>query len=227
MINKPKLAIGFDTIVDEDFGLIQLVFNHYLNPSVFDIEKFKRSVPEIIKTIYMREEINPLLSFTLPDIDKNKVDEYYKEFMDTQYSAILDNAIGTAVQNFLDMLIDSKEFDITIFCYNKDQLEFINNISEFKAVRKVLFDNEEFSDTNQIYFKYIHQSYRFKDRVGGRFYYSTIGPNLNKDKNDLKSTEEMDIIKKRNYIYLYKMYDFTKIDDSSSEEERIIYNGIQ
>lgn len=227
MINKPKLAIGFDTIVDEDFGLIQLVFNHYLNPSVFDIEKFKRSVPEIIKTIYMREEINPLLSFTLPDIDKNKIDEYYKEFMDTQYNAILDNAIGTAVQNFLDLLIDSKEFDITIFCYNKDQLEFINNISEFKAVRKVLFDNEEFSDTNQIYFKYIHQSYRFKDRVGGRFYYSTIGPNLNKDKNDLKSTEEMDIIKKRNYIYLYKMYDFTKIDDSSSEEERIIYNGLQ
>ena len=227
MINKPKLAIGFDTIVDEDFGLIQLVFNHYLNPSVFDIEKFKRSVPEIIKTIYMREEINPLLSFTLPDIDRNKIDEYYKEFMDTQYNAILDNVIGTAVQNFLDMLIDSKEFDITIFCYNKDQLEFISNISEFKAVRKVLFDNEEFSDTNQIYFKYIHQSYRFKDRVGGRFYYSTIGPNLNKDKNDLKSTEEMDIIKKRNYIYLYKMYDFAKIDDSSSEEERIIYNGIQ
>lgn len=227
MIIKPKLAIGFDTIVDEDFGLIQLVFNHYLDPSVFNIEKFKRSVPEIIKDLYTREEMNPLLSFTLPDIDRNTVDEYYKEFLDTQYSAILDNAIGTNMQNYLDLIVDSKEFDITIFCYNKTQLEFISNIDEFKSIRKVLFDKEDFSEINQIYFRYIHQSYRFKDRAGGRFYYSTIGPNLNENKNDLKSTEEMDILKKRNYIYLYDLYDFDKLNNSSSEEERIIYNGLQ
>ena len=49
VINKPGIAIGFDTIVDDDFGLIQLIFNHYLDPSIFDIEKFKKSVPEILE----------------------------------------------------------------------------------------------------------------------------------------------------------------------------------
>ena len=219
MIAKPKLAIGFDTIVDEDFGLIQLVFNQYLDTSVFDVSKFQRSVPQIIRSLYTRKEINPLFSFTLPDIDKDKIDEYYKEFLEKEYPAILDNAIGTAMQDYTTMVYNSKEFDITIFCYNQTQLEFISGIDEFKSIRKIIVSNDSFSDTNQIYFKYIHQSYFLKDRVGGRLYYSTIGPNLNDSNSDLKSTEEMDIMKKRNYIYLYSMYDLNKLN--SSEEERI------
>ena len=156
MITKPKLAIGFDTIVDEDFGLIQLVFNQYLDTSVFDVSKFQRSVPQIIRSLYTRKEINPLFSFTLPDIDKNKIDEYYKEFLEKEYPAILDNAIGTAMQDYTTMVYNSKEFDITIFCYNQTQLEFISGIDEFKSIRKIIVSNDSFSDTNQIYFKYIH-----------------------------------------------------------------------
>jgi hypothetical protein len=229
IVNKPKLAIAFDTILDEDFGLIQLVYNQYLDPSVFDIEKFKRSVPDIIETLYMREERNPLLSFTLPNIDKEKVDEYYNEFMNTQYEAILDNAIGTNMQNYIHMILSSREFDITIFCYNKNQLNYLNNIDEFKSIRKVIYNNNFDKEINQYYFKYVEQSFFMKDVVGCHFYYSTIRQNLNDDKSDIKDTDETRIMKKTNYINLYSLYDIDKMRFVfKNRNERIEYNnGLQ
>ena len=224
--NKPKIAIAFDTIVDEDFGLIQLIFNQYLDPSVFNIEKFKRSVPDIIETLYTREERNPLLSFTLPNIEREKVDEIYNEFMSTEYKAILENSIGTNMQTYLNMIIGSKEFDITIFCYNKDQLEFISGIDDYKSIRKVIYDNSFDRDTNQYYFKYVSQSYFMKDVVGCYFYYSTIGPNLNETKSDIEETEESKLIKRRNHVYLYSLYNIDKLKASQTDEERITYNGL-
>ena len=225
MMQKPKIAIGFDTIVDEDFGLIQLIFNNYLDPSVFDVELFKRSVPEIIRMLYTREEINPLLSFALKDSTQN-MDELYKEFLSDQYSAILENSIGTNMQIFTKMLIDSKEFEVIIFCYNELQKDFISSIEEFKGINIVLYDDDFKKTTGQYYFKYLHQSYDLKNIIGAHFYYSTIGPNLNESRDDIKDTEESRLIKKTNYVSLYDLYDFKRLESSDNDNERMQYNGL-
>lgn len=219
MINKPKLAIAFDTIVDEDFGLIKLIFNQYLDPNVFDLDKFKRSGLEILNSLYMREEINPLLSFTLPNISKEKADSLYNEFLDTQYDEIISRSIGTNVHSFLKSIIKSREFEIVVFCYNKKQLEIANEITDFNEISKTLFNKELWESTYQFYFKYLYQSYPLKNVSGYHFYYSTIGPNLNKEKNDIKlDDEEIRLIRKSNYLSLYTLYNI----NNPFEEEREI-----
>lgn len=222
MIDKPKIAIGFDTIVDEDFGLISLIFNEYLDPSVFDVEKFRKSVSDILKVLYTREEINPLLSFINDDYSKESAEELYKEFIDNKYNDILKNSIGTSVQQYIQMLKNSGEYSIIIFCYNEYQLNYLNEIEEFNFAKKVIFDEKDIRVTNQFYFKYIQQSFPLKDLVGANLYFSTIGPNLNENKDDLKSLDEILLMKKTNYVKLYSLYDFNKMDAFNSSEGEIL-----
>lgn len=225
MVEKAKIAIGFDTIVDEDFGLISLIFNEYLDPSVFDISKFQRSVPEILQDLYAREEVNPLLSFTRDDC-KEDVDALYNEFISTKYTDILDKSIGTNMQNYINVLNSTSEYMLMVFCYNEVQYNFINGLDEFGFAKKIMFsDLDNLLTTNQFYFKYITQSYPIKDLVGANMYYSTIGPNLNAEKDDLKATEEMELIKKKNYVKLFSLYDFDRIKIINSSKGEV-YNDL-
>ena len=81
------------------------------------------------------------------------------------------------------------------------------NFRNYKFNELFLFNDEFYREMNQYYFKYLHQSYPLKEMVGGHFYYSTIGPNLNDAKDDIKlDNEDMVLIRKRNYMSLYSFY---------------------
>lgn len=225
-MDKPKMAIAVDTIVDEDFGLISLIFNEYLDPGVFDLEKFKRPVPDIIKDLYTREEMNPLLSF-MNDNCKDQADDLYNEFMSAKRHDILLNGIGTNIQNYIKLVKESNEFGLILFCYNKDQMDYIKELEEFNYANIIMFDDfANLKSTNQFYFKYVDQAFPLKDLVGSNFYFSTIGPNLNEAKDDIKSCDETELMKKTNYIRLYSLYDFEKLERLNSSEGEVFYDGL-
>lgn len=205
-----KLAplISFDTIVDVDFGLINLIYTNYLDKSVFDVNFFLDNTKNIIAKLYLRKDINPLYTIAKNDIDKQRLDDYYNEFLFSKKSDIYDMSITTEILNMIQTFNKSQEIIPTILCYNEDQIRALEEEDDLINNQKVLLssltrkDKESFS---QFFFKDISEVTPFLDLKFKKFYLSTYGPNFGED--DLRDPELVkQIIKNGNKISIFDMY---------------------
>lgn len=205
-----KLAplISFDTIVDTDFGLINLIYTNYLDKSVFDVNFFLDNTKNIIAKLYLRKDINPLYTIAKNDIDKQRLDDYYNEFLFSKKSDIYDMSITTEILNMIQTFNKSQEIIPTILCYNEDQIRALEEEDDLINNQKVLLssltrkDKESFS---QFFFKDISEVTPFLDLKFKTFYLSTYGPNFGED--DLRDPELVkQIIMNRNKISIFDMY---------------------
>ncbi len=204
--------IAFDTIVDTDFGLIQYIYNNYLDESVFDKSKLERPTNDIIRTMYMREENNPLLSFVLPSISKEDADSLYNDFIDKKYNDILANSVGTSIQTLISSFNESNgEVKTTILCYNEEQAKFIRSLDEFKKNRVILpadITEKTYTKNNQYYFKYITDCYPIhKYFTRTNLYFSDCKRNLDILTNAESMDEDMRSFILKNSIRVFSMYD--------------------
>ena len=205
-----KLAplISFDTIVDVDFGLINLIYTNYLDKSVFDVNFFLDNTKNIIAKLYLRKDINPLYTIAKNYIDKQRLDDYYNEFLFSKKSDIYDMSITTEILNMIQTFNKSQEIIPTILCYNEDQIRALEEEDDLINNQKVLLssltrkDKESFS---QFFFKDISEVTPFLDLKFKKFYLSTYGPNFGED--DLRDPELVkQIIKNGNKISIFDMY---------------------
>lgn len=215
--------ISFHSIVDIDVGLIRLIQNEYLNPSVFDISFFNRSLLEIIKDLYKRKEENPLYLFAKNRTER--IDEYYSDFLKEEMNNILDLSVSTDMENLLHLFKDSSEIIPTILCYDKYQFDILEKTDSLKEYDKILIsdlgEKEKYSYT-QYYFNIIEEAELFLNAKNKTFYFSSCGRNLNENNDDIK---ESDVIKTLvtnvNQINLFDLYrkDLLKKGNKNNGEE--------
>lgn len=200
--------ISFDTIVDTDFGLINLIGKEYLDESVFNVDFFKKNVKQIIKEIYLREDKNPLYLIAKDGQNKELLDEYYAEFMSSKLIDVYNNSITTEILHLIASFNNSPNITTPdILCYNNEQIEILKNEPLLEKNNKILLSDLEKDNYGQFFFKDIDDCELFKDLTFKSFYVSTYGPNLDKNEDDLRNQELVDtLIKNKNSISIFDIY---------------------
>lgn len=209
--SKSAPLISFNAIVDIDVGLINLVKRDYLSPSVFDASKFNIDQNDIIREVYFRKELNPLVHFAKDKSNTQLLDDYYKEFIDTKMKDILDLSIATDVINMIDLFNVSNEINASILYYTEEQKEMLDNEDTFKDNEKVSISSLTSYDLKSIYTQYyfrsIEEAEYFSDCQYKTFYFSMCGTNLNEENDDLKESDILlNIAKHRNQINIFDLY---------------------
>lgn len=215
--NKMAPLISFYTIVDIDVGLIRLIKREYLNPSAFDIEFFKRPLINIIHDLYYRKMQNPIYLFAKDNIEKEKIDQYYSDFLNEKMDDILDLSVTTAMEDLIELFADSSEIIPTILCYTEEQINILNNTDKYKKYTKVLLRDlgktMKYSYT-QYYFNLISEAEYFLDAKNKSFYFSTCGRNLNEDDSDIIESSIIGslISKSLNQVSLIDLYNKKELE---------------
>ena len=209
-----KLAplISFDTIVDTDVGLINLIRYFYLDPTVFDENWFNRPMVKVIADLHYRSQENPLYLISNPnDTRLNKyeiLDEYYQEFISTKEVDILKHSVTSGVLNLIDQFNKSGEIKTTILCYTENQRDIIRSEPALAYNTTILFDEiEDMNKYNQFFFKRIEEAEPFKDLKYKTIYFSDFKMNLNESGEDLKEIDLIDqFALNHNAINIFNMY---------------------
>lgn len=215
-----KLAplISFDMIVDTDVGLINLIRNEYLDRTTFDERFFGQNPLAIVKELYNRKHKNPLYLFYRDGVDIDRLDAYYKQFVETRGKDILDLSITTEILNMLVLFVDTNEIMPTILCRTKDELDVLENggIPSLANVNKIVQHDLRYEDLEfytQFYFKTIEDAESFKHLSNKTFYFSSFGPNLNEDGDNFKESQILkDIITNGNRISVIGLYNMSILE---------------
>ena len=206
-----KLAplISFYSIIDIDFGLINLIYDQYLDESVFKKDFFERTPIEIIRDIYNRRDINPLYLISKDNISKELLDQYYKEFIENKMDDILRYSISTEILNLIDSFNQSKDVMATILCYNKMQIDLLNQEHKLANNKKILLSSLDDKGKDKyvhFFFKNVDEVETFKKLRNKDFYFSSSYINLD-ERNDLCNSKLIDeIIHRSNTISIFDMY---------------------
>lgn len=204
--------IDFNCIVDTELGLIQLIYDQYYDLSVFNEDKFKMPINKILSELYYRKSKNPIIPFLNEGITEEDADEYYKQFMNTQYEEILNRSCGTNIQTLISSFNFSGEIFASILCHNELEKKFISGLEEFNS-NKIYIDEEfetNYKEFNQIYLRYIDDLKKYlKQCLNKNIYLSSSNLNLMTNENgelEFKDTEEIKILSSYSYINIYDLY---------------------
>lgn len=218
-VNMP--LIPFNCIFDTDYGLLKLIYSEYLDPSIFDIEWFRKHnrICDMVSCLYERKFPNPLSLCLLDREDKdNFVDELYKSFIEEKYNEILSNSIRTEIFNLLSLFNISKDVKTTIVYSNSLELEYMELIKELKIIPKISFT--ELAETIDIY-----QQFYFKSIIDDD-YINIIADSLkvkniylanypfNNEGHFVAISEPLKtLIANKNFIRLIDIYDRSKLEE--------------
>lgn len=206
-----KLAplISFYSIIDIDFGLINLIYDQYLDKNIFKEEFFEKTTVEIIRDIYNRRELNPLYLISKENVSRELLDQYYKEFIDSKMNDILKYSISTEIINLIDNFNQSKDIITTILCYDKAQIDLLADEPKLSNNKKILvssLNDKEKDNYIHFFFRSVDEVEPFKKLRNKNFYFSSSYTNLD-EKNDLCNSKLIDeIIRRSNTISIFDMY---------------------
>ena len=210
-VRKLTPIIDFNCIVDTEYGLLQLIYDKYYDLSVFNETKFKMPTSKILLELHTRKTKNPLIPFINEGISEKDADEYFEQFMNTQYEEIIDRSCGTNMQLVVSSFNDSGDISASILCHNKIEKEYISGLEEFKS-NKIYMEDEFKSSSlkfNQIYFRYIDDISKYlKECIGKNLYFSSS--HLNFKEVDgviyLKDDKNLDILANYSDILIFDLY---------------------
>lgn len=209
---KSHLAplFSFQSIIDTDIGLLNLIRNEYLDTRVFNPDFFKTKFYQQLYELYHRKEENFLYLFSKTD-DKELLDSYYQEFKETKYKEILEMSISTEVYRLYRTCKNNSDFEAAILCKDPIEIEFLSKEPEFKNSKLLLLSEtttKQIDHYQQFFLKRLEELEDFRNLVAKTFYISTFGVNLNEEDNDIRSYDTIDyMIKRQNNFSIYDIYD--------------------
>ena len=204
--------ISFHTLVDSDFGLINLVYDKYLDNTVFNVDYFKdKEIENIIIDLYYRKEENPLYLIAKNNIGKELLDKYYKEFIETKRKDIYNMSINTNIVDLINIFDSDKDIIPYILYYNDDQLDILNNEPLLKDIKKVsiselLTDSKNLDIYSAFFFKKVSELELFKDLRTKSFYISTYRFNFDDNGNFKDEKFIKSILYNNNRINIFDLY---------------------
>lgn len=172
-LNVMSPLIPFNMVVDTDFGLLCIVMKKYLDDSVFDVNFFKgQTIKSLVKKLYFRDEKNPLL-LCLRDEYKDKADDFYNQFMEREYEAILGKSCITEIYRLIELYNAQSEIKVTIVCENELEIQLLKKHESLTKANIVLFDEAKkyLRSHHQFYFKYLEDIKRYTKYLKNRTLY--------------------------------------------------------
>lgn len=190
-----ELLIDFNCYIDTEFGLLDLIKNKYLDPSVFNINKLvNQSSKSLILSLIDRKERNPLTIIANDNISKKDLDDYYNEFMLEEYDNILDLSVTTEMKSLLELFKTEPSIHVTFLCKNQKEVDILKEDSSTDRCKFIIHSDENnYSKFSAFYFKYITKDiskylYDYKT-----YYFSTYKLNFD-EKFDLIEPDIIDSI---------------------------------
>ena len=209
---RSEILMDFNCYIDTEVGLIRLIQEKYLDEKVFNTDLLRLNLRVIIKMLIERKEANPLYLFANENISREDLDDYYKEFLETEYDSILSRSVTTEISHLIELFKTEPNIHITFLCHNQKERNILVKDKSLQGKRFILeTDNEDFSQYTQFYFKYITKDidkYIFSYKT---YYFSKYLLNFNDDYNLIHeelidkimyNRSEIEIIDLYNNIYL-------------------------
>ena len=211
---RSKILVDINCYIDQDLGLLRLISRDYHNDNIFNLDKLDQDPIDIIKTLYYRKDLNPLVPFAKDSVDIEVLDEYYSQFKERKVVDILKLSTSTDFKSFLEMLKMESVVDITILCNTDIEEAFARSKKELSQYNIInAKDIEDVRDYFQLYFKYttsIKEKYIYACRT---YYFSTH--RLNFDDNGIINIPIIDKINKSSsQISIIDLYNVEVLDHS-------------
>jgi hypothetical protein len=206
---RSELLIDFNTLVDTEIGLFELIRREYLDPDVFNVELLNSDIKKLLSLLITREEVNPLYLIANDNIDRKDLDDYYKEFMETKYIDILIYSVTTEMERLIALSKSEPSVHVTFLCNSKaeiDLLKFINGLKDIKYHTILSKDINDVSIYTSYYFKYITDDlskYIFKFK---NYYFSSYKLNFDNEMKFIKREYIDKINSMGGEIYMMDLY---------------------
>lgn len=208
-----------DMILDTDFGLISLINKEFLDPHVFDKEKFKDlKISQLVKLLYTRSDFNPLVYF-LRDSKKSEADLYYADIIKDPecYLKILIGSTETEMFYLIDLFSGESDISPTVLIRNKEEQKVWDSINpnpdKIKSIKVEDLNQSVMDRYFQIYCKYPENiQYLSKDldllMIDKTIYLANYSFNFVELQDDSQVTEKplIDAISMRNQINVIDIY---------------------
>lgn len=213
IITSVKPLIPFDVIVDTDFGLLRLIKDKYCNKQMFYTQVFLNKNIDLLWLLYNRTNVNPLQVIARDEDHFEIYDNYYKEFMSTQYTNILARSIFTEIYKLLKITLKTEKAVVpTIVCKTNEEKEYLLNEDKelFSQLPIILAPNMKLAvtihpDINAIFTRYFpSEPLSYKDITDGislyvagyRYNFKEVAPNIwGFDKEEYNSLADKFVIK--------------------------------
>lgn len=206
---RSELLIDFNTLVDTEIGLFELIRREYLDPDVFNVELLNSDIKKLLSLLITREEVNPLYLIANDNIDRKDLDDYYKEFIETKYIDILIYSVTTEMERLIALSKSEPSVHVTFLCNSKaeiDLLKFINGLKDIKYHAILSKDINDVSIYTSYYFKYITDDlskYIFKFK---NYYFSSYKLNFDNEMKFIKREYIDKINSMGGEIYMMDLY---------------------
>lgn len=113
--NINRILIPYDCIFNDDIGLYRVIREHYSNDSVFNLSLLDE---ENLNSLVHDNIYNNPLELIIREEYKDKMNDFYKEFLEQEYERILDYSPYTPIFEFAHLNIVSKMGFITFLVFN-------------------------------------------------------------------------------------------------------------
>lgn len=211
-MQKPESRglILFDTIVDTDYGMINMIREEYNNPQFIDVD-FLNAVSEhaLIAELYERQTENPL-TLVLKDDYIGQADSLYNQFIESKYDKILDMSRNTNLIGYYRILRKQGQMTLTILCKNVQEQHFIEKLKmDIQTIVEPDYSKIPLKDYDFLYLKKYSDIEKFKDIRKLNIYVCKYSFNTEKD-NITPKLLFSDKISDKNQIFTIEPYNINK-----------------
>lgn len=180
------ILIPFDLVVDLDIGLLKLVRFEYSNNDYF-YKGILQGMDDCLRySLMTREDPNPLSIAAVNPDDHETLDEFYKQFMEREYTKIMNLSQDTAISDLTKVSGMASASDrivrITIMCRSEEEKRLIN-LRKMNPFR-VIVSSPEKIDLSQYKALFVKNAYdldMYRNVEALNLYIANYGFNLVKD----------------------------------------------
>lgn len=180
------ILIPFDLVVDLDIGLLKLVRFEYSNNDYF-YKGILQGMDDCLRySLMTREDPNPLSIAAVNPDDHETLDEFYKQFMEREYTKIMNLSQDTAISDLTKVSGMTSASDrivrITIMCRSEEEKKLIN-LRKMNPFR-VIVSSPEKIDLSQYKALFVKNAYdldMYRNVEALNLYIANYGFNLVKD----------------------------------------------
>lgn len=212
MLNTTQFPLfTFNSIIDLDFGLVNLIKENFMNTDVFNTDFFNQDLQKCLNDLCLRENKNPLYLMTNKNVNSKDLDEYYSQFLEEE--ELIQFSFYTNVFNLLLVCKNNDNFNPTLLYFNEGQKRYIENNDELKGIHLISVEELEESKKHYdfIFIKDLDELQYFLYSKSTLFYVAKLRYNF--DKNDVVELNEDNSyyklilsLKRNNKFAIYDLY---------------------
>jgi len=160
---KSTPLFSFNTILDENVGLIRLIYKKYNDKDIFDFTSIeKEPMSKLVSLVYYKPYYNPLKLFLKDKSKEDFIDECYQEFLETKEDEIIAEGVITEIANLVKSFKESGDVNPTVYYYNKYQKDALESLPHLRGIHLVDFKDVDIQEYSQLYLRYYYELLMFE-----------------------------------------------------------------